>query len=148
MSEDDFDPNSWMVTFADLVMLLLTFFVLLLTMSSMDTKKLKNIMTHFRESTGVLELSGARPVSNLASFISQYNNSDSLLVVDQENFLAKKQIAIEIKDILKEVNELSKEGVKHFRLGKQSDFFALDIEDMKTLLKGVSALKPKTLHIS
>ena len=72
-------------------------------MSSMDTKKLKNIMTHFRESTGVLELSGARPVSNLASFISQYNNSDSLLVVDQENFLAKKQIAIEIKDILKEV---------------------------------------------
>jgi chemotaxis protein MotB len=40
MSNDEFDPNAWMVTFADLVMLLLTFFVLLLTMSSMDAKKL------------------------------------------------------------------------------------------------------------
>lgn len=30
------DPNAWMATFADLLMLLLTFFVLLLTMKSMD----------------------------------------------------------------------------------------------------------------
>jgi len=59
VSKDDIDPNAWMVTFADLVMLLLTFFVLLLTMSSMDTKKLRNLMTHFTESTGVLEFAGS-----------------------------------------------------------------------------------------
>lgn len=35
-SEPETDPNGWMTTFADLVMLLLTFFVLLLTMKSMD----------------------------------------------------------------------------------------------------------------
>ncbi|MBW2449081.1 MAG: flagellar motor protein MotS, partial [Deltaproteobacteria bacterium] len=64
-----------MVTFADLVMLLLTFFVLLLTMSSMDAKKLRNLMTHFRASTGVLELSGAGQVYKLGTFINKYNNT-------------------------------------------------------------------------
>jgi chemotaxis protein MotB len=37
------DPNAWMTTFADLVMLLLTFFVLLLTMKSMDAGKVREI---------------------------------------------------------------------------------------------------------
>lgn len=103
MSDDGYNPNAWMITFADLVMLLLTFFVLLLTMSSMDAKKLKSIMTHFKEATGVLNFSGAAQLSNLSSFISQYNNSDSLLVVNQERFIAKIKIAAEIKDILKDI---------------------------------------------
>jgi len=105
MSGDDFDPNAWMVTFADLVMLLLTFFVLLLTMSSMDTKKLKNLMTHFTESTGVLEFTSSGKVSDFSSFISQYNNSDSMLVIDQEHFLSKIKITPEIKDVLKDIDE-------------------------------------------
>ncbi|MCZ7583430.1 MAG: OmpA family protein [Deltaproteobacteria bacterium] len=37
------DPNAWMVTFGDLVTLLLTFFVLLLTMSSMDAQKARQV---------------------------------------------------------------------------------------------------------
>ena len=37
------DPNAWMLTFGDLVTLLLTFFVLLLTMSSMDEKDLREV---------------------------------------------------------------------------------------------------------
>jgi chemotaxis protein MotB len=103
MSDDGYNPNAWMITFADLVMLLLTFFVLLLTMSSMDAKKLKSIMTNFREATGVLNFSGAAQLSDLSSFISQYNNSDSLLVVNQERFIAKIKIAAEIKDMLKDI---------------------------------------------
>jgi hypothetical protein len=103
MSGDDFDPNAWMVTFADLVMLLLTFFVLLLTMSSMDTKKLKRLMTHFTESTGVLEFASSGEVSDFSSFISQYNNSDSMLVIDQKHFLAKIKITPELKDMLKDM---------------------------------------------
>ncbi|MGB5991691.1 MAG: flagellar motor protein MotB, partial [Desulfobacterales bacterium] len=90
MSEEEkIDSNSWMITFADLVMLLLTFFVLLLTMSSMDTKKLKDLMTHFKESTGVLEFAGAGEVYKLGGFINKYNDTDSLLVVDQKHFLTK-----------------------------------------------------------
>lgn len=37
------DPNAWMATFGDLLMLLLTFFVLLLTMKSMDAGKVREI---------------------------------------------------------------------------------------------------------
>lgn len=105
MSGADFDPNAWMVTFADLVMLLLTFFVLLLTMSSMDTKKLKNLMSHFTESTGVLEFALSGDVSDFSSFISQYNNSDSMLVVDQKHFLAKIKMTPELKHMLKDIDE-------------------------------------------
>lgn len=100
--EEKADPNAWMVTFADLVMLLLTFFVLLLTMSSMDQKKLKDLMTHFRASTGVLELSGASQVYSFGGFISKYNSTDSLLVVDQKHFLTKIKLVSNIKEMLNE----------------------------------------------
>jgi len=48
------DPNGWMTTFSDLVMLLLTFFVLLLTMKSMDTKAYKKIFEHISQTSGPL----------------------------------------------------------------------------------------------
>lgn len=50
------DPTMWMVTFGDLLMLLLTFFVMLLAMSSMDTKSLKTMFSIFQGATGPLEL--------------------------------------------------------------------------------------------
>ena len=50
------DTTLWMVTFGDLLMLLLTFFVLLLSMSSMDTKALKDIFSIFGGAIGPLEL--------------------------------------------------------------------------------------------
>ena len=106
MSEEQrIDPNSWMVTFADLVMLLLTFFVLLLTMSSMDTKKLRDLMTHFRESTGVLEFSGAGQVYKLGAFVNKYNDTDSLLVIDQKHFLTKIKLVSNITNMLKDLNK-------------------------------------------
>lgn len=104
MSSDDIDPNAWMVTFADLIMLLLTFFVLLLTMSSMDTKKLRKLMSHFTKSTGVLEFAGTGEVSDFSSFISKYNNSDSMLVIDQNHFFTEIKITSEIKNMLKNIN--------------------------------------------
>ena len=48
------DPNGWMVTFSDLSTLLLTFFVLLLSMSSMDDRTLKSMFTNFTSACGIL----------------------------------------------------------------------------------------------
>jgi chemotaxis protein MotB len=79
------DSSAWLVTFSDLIMLLLTFFVLLLTMSSMDTKKLKDTFAHFRGAPGVLELAGSREINTLTSFITKYQSSESLLVIDQDH---------------------------------------------------------------
>jgi chemotaxis protein MotB len=78
------DPSAWMVTFSDLVMLLLTFFVMLLTMSSMDTKMLQEIRASLNEAAGLLEYSGLRGVTSLGEFIREYQDSSNLLVIDQE----------------------------------------------------------------
>lgn len=64
------DPNAWMSTFSDLLMLMLTFFVLLLSMSSLDQKEVRSLVRD-----GLLEesvegsdgLSGPPEVFNVAS---------------------------------------------------------------------------------
>ncbi|MFQ5542915.1 MAG: flagellar motor protein MotB [Nitrospiria bacterium] len=48
VEEDDADPNAWMATFADLLSLLLTFFVLLFAMKSVDQGKLEESLGYFR----------------------------------------------------------------------------------------------------
>ncbi len=40
---DGIDPQGWMITFSDLLTLMLTFFVLLFSMSSLDAKALKEL---------------------------------------------------------------------------------------------------------
>lgn len=60
----DLDPNCWMVTFSDLLGLLLTFFVLLFAMKSMDKGKLHEALGYFRGGgIGVLELGEKTPFS-------------------------------------------------------------------------------------
>ena len=50
------DPNGWMTTFSDLIMLLLTFFVMLLSMSSMDVLTIKKMFSVLMGAIGSLEL--------------------------------------------------------------------------------------------
>ncbi len=59
-TQGQIDPNAWMVTFADLIMLLLTFFVLLLTMKSMDTKEIEKKFKFFTSEGGPLEFAEIR----------------------------------------------------------------------------------------
>lgn len=78
------NSNAWMVTFSDLVMLLLTFFVLLLTMSSLDQKAAKELISHLKNSTGVLEFTGLTEIGSLASFMENINNSQKDIMIDHE----------------------------------------------------------------
>ena len=64
-SEGKADTTMWMVTFGDLLMLLLTFFVMLLTMSSMDTKALKSAFSLFDGGIGALEFSSLGKIKDL-----------------------------------------------------------------------------------
>jgi radical SAM superfamily enzyme with C-terminal helix-hairpin-helix motif len=53
-------------------------------------------------------------------------------------------------DVVREMRELSKLGVMHFRFGKQTCFFSYkhgDIAEIEKILKSASELRPKTLHI-
>ncbi len=53
----DCDPGlpGWMATFSDMMTLLLTFFVLLLSMSSMDQKSVKEAIGSLQGALGVLQ---------------------------------------------------------------------------------------------
>ena len=48
------DPEAWMTTFADLVSLMLTFFILLVSMSTLDKTGLADISTYFQKAVSVL----------------------------------------------------------------------------------------------
>ena len=69
------NPNAWMVTFGDLIMLLLTFFVMLLTMKSMDSGALKERFKEFAETTGPLEYSDMKPGGSLIEGAHAYKRS-------------------------------------------------------------------------
>lgn len=47
--------TQWMVTFSDMITLLITFFVLLISMSSMDSRSMKDIFGFFNQAMGPLE---------------------------------------------------------------------------------------------
>jgi chemotaxis protein MotB len=84
--QSDMNTDGWMVTFSDLVMLMLTFFVLLLTMSSMDQKKLKESFSYLQESTGLLGFSGYGEVDNFTSFVQNYYDSKFKLILKKEEY--------------------------------------------------------------
>lgn len=48
------DPEAWMTTFADLISLMLTFFILLVSMSTLDKTGLQDISTYFTQAVSVL----------------------------------------------------------------------------------------------
>jgi chemotaxis protein MotB len=76
------DSNAWMVTFGDLTVLLLTFFVMLLSMKSMDTGKMKEIFDSFLPSSGPLEY------TDIDSYVAAIKNGDdyekSLMISSSE----------------------------------------------------------------
>jgi chemotaxis protein MotB len=69
------DPNAWMVTFGDLIMLLLTFFVLLLTMKSMDSGVLKERFQELASTSGPLDFSDSTPGGSIVEGTSVYKRS-------------------------------------------------------------------------
>lgn len=61
--EEEFDTSIWMITFSDLLSLLLTFFVLLFALKALDKGKLEEFLGYFRGGgMGVLEAGKEMPV--------------------------------------------------------------------------------------
>ncbi len=65
------ETTGWMVTFGDLLMLLLTFLVMLVSMSSMDTKALKRLFSIFSGAVGTLELSDVNGVKAASDIVQK-----------------------------------------------------------------------------
>ncbi|HOO47443.1 MAG TPA: flagellar motor protein MotB, partial [Deltaproteobacteria bacterium] len=63
------DKNAWMTTFSDMVTLLITFFVLLISMSSMDAKTLKEMFGFFNEVMGPLDYAEVQEIQGLPTLM-------------------------------------------------------------------------------
>ncbi|MFY9398999.1 MAG: flagellar motor protein MotB [Desulfomonilia bacterium] len=61
--------TQWMVTFSDMITLLMTFFVLLISMSSMDAKAMKEMLGFFNEVMGPLEFAEEQEVQGLPTVV-------------------------------------------------------------------------------
>jgi chemotaxis protein MotB len=81
LSKPDINANdiSWMVSFSDVITLLITFFVLIISMSSMDDKTIRKSLTYFSGSPGMFgnEMPGSK---NFIYFKKKYG-------LKQEDFI-------------------------------------------------------------
>lgn len=82
--------SSWMVTFADMMTLLLTFFVLLLAMSTLDYTIIRDVSTHFLGDVDTAKAKGAGQLS------THYQMVEELLQSPKEALLRTHRL----KDLL------------------------------------------------
>ncbi|MBW2087150.1 MAG: hypothetical protein JRI54_14165, partial [Deltaproteobacteria bacterium] len=79
------NPLGWMVTFSDLITLLLTFFVLLITMSSMDVKTVRQAFEAFTGGSGPFEFGKKGKMEDLAQIISLINRASPQTLLENIN---------------------------------------------------------------
>ena len=58
--DDDGDTREWLITYADMVTLLLTFFVMLLAISTLDTERFEKVLTSIQFTLGAETAPGGR----------------------------------------------------------------------------------------
>lgn len=108
LPEDEIEAGSWLTTYSDLVTLLLTFFVLLFSMASIDNKRFEEVAQSLR--------SAFMSISNGEIF---YNNDGKDLVsIFDENMpedLLEDNITNNNKGDLGDADEMKKDAVSEFR---------------------------------
>ncbi len=85
----------WMVTFSDMVTLLLTFFVMIVSMSEVEVKKFKEALSYFQGRTSVLSHDSVTPAMNqqlmsIAQSKDQAERYEDLMQYLEENDLDEK----------------------------------------------------------
>jgi chemotaxis protein MotB len=92
--EDTPPPGApaWMVTFSDMTTLLLTFFVLLLSMATLDQKKIKEALGSLQGALGVLESGqktevGKEEILSRLEFVEQAKQNQSRMLSGIRNYI-------------------------------------------------------------
>ncbi len=126
-NETNIDPTAWMVTFGDLLMLLLTFFVMLLSMSSMDLKMLRTVFSIFQSVGGVLEMSDKGEIAPSPEVVSE-GGTAATLKEGGSGALGGGSIERKVAILEDRVEQLAyqKKGEKITNLAMLEDFFLED----------------------
>ena len=138
--EDEFDTEFWMVTFGDLLSLLLTFFVLLFSMKTLDDKSLKDMFSAFSGGTGFLFYADtfpkAVPISSTTFLQRQLQIAKFLKFLEKHGKLTDKVQA----NVTEAVDALLKEDITMKKRGTQ---FVLSLPGSKMFTPASSAISPK-----
>jgi len=122
------DTEKWMTTFADLVSLMLTFFILLVSMSTLDQTGLSDISTFFKRAVHVMESGDGseidiRPIKPIQKYVSA-----------RELMLAMRQHATKV---------LKESSLKHHvRVAILNDQLILSLDNAVLFRPGSADLSP------
>jgi chemotaxis protein MotB len=91
------NPNAWLITFADLCTLLLSFFVLLFSMSSLNARAFRNTFQNLDKASGVLgfkaaDLAAMHPYHLVREISRSLEELDQLTVADIDQMNAAQSI--------------------------------------------------------
>jgi ompA/motB len=121
----------WLASFGDLMSLLLCFFVLLLSMSTMDAKKLEAAVGSLSGALGILE-GGVKPD------VAAEQNLDSHSTRNKEQVESKKQM----ENTIKSINELlNASGSPEITLDESEDGFIIRLPASLLFEKGKAVLE-------
>ncbi len=141
---DSTDTQRWMVTFSDLIMLLLTFFVLLLSMSSLDAKKLKQTFSFLTGAPGVLEFSSNGEIADLNELIDKIKDENIRVILDIK--VLKKMLPQTVQD-KPEYKEILNNIERYIDIYDDPRGFVISIQDKILFESGKAELKPDSFPI-
>lgn len=117
--DEDHDGNEWLTTFADMSMLLLTFFILLFALSSLDVQRFGDFSDAMRQSLGTegAGRSGGPPpaVSDSEALLDAVRLQQELIARQRQTFMAMRTY-LNQKNLDGKVSALFDDGVITLRL--------------------------------
>ncbi len=114
----------WMVTYGDLVTLLMCFFVLLFAFSEIDAQKFEAVMQSFQGSAGVLE-AGKSLSEDALVFDAAPENDTTPITQEEEQLEVLQEILAKIKDDLE----------SEFDGSEYEDIIEFDISENKLIIR-------------
>ena len=112
----------WLVQFGDLMSLLLTFFILLLSMAVMDKKKVEEYFDVMKKAMGFIDASTDVQTQSDA-YSTENGNSES----DDSDANSIDDAADEVAELIEQMNESTAEESEQIQLEKGKNEFTLDI---------------------
>ena len=137
----EFDTEFWMVTFGDLLSLLLTFFVLLFSMSTLDDKTLKEMFSAFAGGAGVLMLTDIFPVQPppvpKMVLARQVGMKDFLEFLKRQKGKERGALEIKAKSLMESLL------LADVTVGRRGPSFVLTFPSARMFSKGSAAINPE-----
>lgn len=141
---------AWMATYGDMVTLLLTFFILLFSMSTIDIAKYKSFISAFDGGAGVLD--GEVAIDNqilLGNGMEQHPELDKSIINSSNNNLKEQQKSKKLREMTRDIEEyLGTHNLEQkVEVKNNGDYISLTFDDILLFDTGKANLKPGAIPV-